>query len=130
MLTTAQVVETSVTENSLSEDCSHLDDHTRQTIDAIYHDINSGLYRLSLFEFVTCDMFWGVFGHFFAQRKTNNIMKDACSPISVKIDADRLYKMYCVQPRPLLVQPERTLHNGWTRRSNFILFGLSFLILL
>ena len=29
--TIAQVVETSVTNNSLSEDYSHLDDHTRQT---------------------------------------------------------------------------------------------------
>ena len=31
-MTTAQVVETSVTNNSLSEDYSHPDDHTRQTI--------------------------------------------------------------------------------------------------
>ena len=30
-MTTAQVVETSVTNNSLSEDYSHPDDHTRQT---------------------------------------------------------------------------------------------------
>ena len=32
-MTTAQVVETSVTNNSLSEDYSHPDDHTRQTTD-------------------------------------------------------------------------------------------------
>ena len=30
-MTTAQVIETSVTNNSLSEDYSHPDDHTRQT---------------------------------------------------------------------------------------------------
>ena len=32
-MTTAQVVETSVTNNSLSKDYPHLDDHTRQTTD-------------------------------------------------------------------------------------------------
>ena len=32
-MTTAQVVEASVTNNSLSEDYSHPDDHTRQTTD-------------------------------------------------------------------------------------------------
>ena len=30
-MTTIQVIETSVTNNSLSEDCSHPDDHTSET---------------------------------------------------------------------------------------------------
>ena len=33
-MTTAQVVETPVTNNSLSEDYSHPDDHTKQTTDS------------------------------------------------------------------------------------------------
>ena len=60
MLTTAQVMETSVTENSLSEDCSHLDDHTRQTIDAIYHDINSGPYR-SIYLYIDLSIYRSIY---------------------------------------------------------------------
>ena len=32
-MTTAQIVETSVTNNSLSKDCLHLDDHVKQITD-------------------------------------------------------------------------------------------------
>ena len=35
-MTTAQVVETSVTNNSLSKDYPHPDDHTRQILNFIY----------------------------------------------------------------------------------------------
>ena len=47
-MTTAQIVETSVTNNSLSKDYLHLDDHARQTIDKQRNKIRHLVARFSI----------------------------------------------------------------------------------
>ena len=62
-MTIAHVFETSVTNNSLSEDYSHPEDHTRQTTDKI----------LTLVEYLTVKM---TTAHVFETSATNNSLSE------------------------------------------------------